>query len=61
MALEIVRGNGAFAYRIDPKDACVIQRRMNKGGARWTRLRRYATADEARQALLTMDRTASNE
>lgn len=55
MSLEIISPAGEFIYRQRPGDPCVIESRRNKANARWLRVEGYATAEEARAALLQIE------
>jgi hypothetical protein len=57
MTIEISRGNNTFQYRINPLNACCLDRRENKHGARWRHLKRFATSVEAIEALLEIGKT----
>jgi hypothetical protein len=55
LTLEISHGSNLFSYRTDPDDACAIQWRHNQANARWKSWGEpFASALEARQALLTL-------
>jgi hypothetical protein len=50
--IEIARLDAAYIYRICPTDPLLIERKLNKAGARWTWYAHRDTAGEARRALL---------
>lgn len=56
MALEIQRPHSKYMYRIDPKDPRNVDRRENKHGARWYFYARRDTINEAKAALLQLER-----
>jgi len=46
----------AYVFRISTADPCLIEWRRNQIGAEWLYWCRRATADEAREALLRIER-----
>ena len=52
--IEITRGDNTFLYRIAPTDPLVIERRMNKAGARWGFYKACDSANDAKRALLAI-------
>lgn len=59
MALEILRGKSAYVYRINPWNDRIIDRRLNKHNERWQHFQAYATPEDARAALLTLEKEAT--
>jgi hypothetical protein len=58
MTIQVTRGNNTFLYRQREDEPNVIESKPNYRGSRWQFLRRYADADEARAALLTIAKDA---
>lgn len=56
MTIEIQRRKSIHQYRISPDDARNIDRRENKFNARWYFYARRDTANEAKVALLSLER-----
>lgn len=69
MTIEIQRHNGTFLYRqredepLGPGGVAthVIESRPTYRGGRWGFIARFASADEARAALLRIERQAKEE
>lgn len=59
--IEIQRTNGTFLYRQREDDPCIIESRPTYRGGRWGFIARFASADEARAALLMIERDAKEE
>lgn len=56
MSLEIQRPSSKYQYRQNPDDPRNIDRRENKYNSRWYFYLRRDTANEARAALLTLEK-----
>lgn len=56
MTIEIQRRKSTWIFRIDPKDACIVERRVNRSAARWYFFGRRATPEETRQYLLQLEK-----
>jgi hypothetical protein len=60
MTLEISRGS-LYIYRIAEDDPCIVQRRRNKPNARWYTFSFYDSAEDAKLALLGLERPQPQE
>lgn len=56
MTLEINRGGSPYVYRINPTNPLIIDRKPNKHNARWKMYRLCKSEEEARSALLKLEK-----
>lgn len=56
MTIEINRANSPYIYRTNPINPRIIDRRKNKHGARWEWFRLCQSDEEARAALLKLEK-----
>lgn len=54
MTLELTAGKSRYQYRIHERDKRIIERRMNKHGARWGFYKVCDSPNDAKRALLAM-------
>jgi hypothetical protein len=54
LTIEVTRGHNTFLYRQREDEPNVLESRAAYRGARWSFLKRYDSADEARAALLAI-------
>lgn len=58
MTIEIWHANSAYKFRINPYSPRVIDRRQVKRGARWQHYQNFDTPEEARAAILQLEKDA---
>jgi len=61
MSITLRRANTHYEYQQRPGDPCVLEGRPIRFGSRWQFLGRYATAKEARAALLKLGKTVEDK
>lgn len=59
--IEISGRINTYIYRISPKDATVIERRTNRPNARWFWYMKRDTVNEAKSALLQLEKPEDDE
>lgn len=59
--IEISGRINTYIYRLAPKDATVIERRTNRANARWYFFSRHENAEDARKALLRLEKADGHD
>ncbi len=60
MTIEVTRTT-KWIWRISPKDPLVIEQRLNQAGSRWLFFMSYASAYDARMALLKLGKEGEED
>lgn len=61
MTIEVNRRDSKYTYRVNPYNSCMIDRRVNRHGAKWEWYATRATADDTRKYLLQLEKESKEQ